>query len=189
MRSILLPFLLLACSLTYAEEDWPYVRVQCDTRSLELVVEEDSARAQRDIPKAKGVQSLYALTQLVEENGQYFRVKRRDFVYGCAIGAVRWKVRVSPWKVNEKTNGMCGGYSPSTQLTVSRGEKRLLDELVFSGYCNPPASDYGVLRVRFSEKASQVIFDLQDERGLYQKVFDFSSLTAFTRDALSREPR
>ena len=98
-------------------DDWPYVRIECDTKTLAILVDEGNADSEKEIPTAKGTQSLYALTEVKIIDGptgiQDYVVKKRDFLFNCNIAGAKYKLLVSPWKFSPKVNGMCGGYSPS----------------------------------------------------------------------------
>jgi len=139
-----------------AAEDWPYTEASCNKEAHQLLVREKSAKREKDIPKRSGVQSLLALTKLKTINGpagkQGHRVRKRDFWMECDLRESKYKVRISPWKFNTKLNGMCGGYSPSTELTVWRGNAILIDKLVFSGYCNSPDSDFSISSVSILDR-------------------------------------
>ena len=192
MRFGICLLLWLASSFVRAD-DFPYVRVSCDAKGLALVVEESSVSSEADIPSGKGIQSLFALMKVKTIDGpagtQDYLVKKRDFSYDCAMGDARYKVRVSPWKFSAKVNGMCGDYSPSTQLTVLRGEEQLIDKLVFSGYCNSPESDYYIQRIQLSESAKRVVLFLRDRAGPYEREVSFDGLPALKREALVRKPQ
>ena len=172
-------------------DDWPYTRATCDGKTQVVVVEEALAKTEAAIPSGRGIQRLDALTEIKTIEGpagdQDYQVKKREFWSRCNVGGAAYKIRVSPWKFNAKLDGMCGGYSPSTELTVWRNGSRLLGPLVFSGYCDPPDSDYFIQAVRIRERDRNVSFSLVAGSGPYQKVVDFGGVGALKRAELAPE--
>jgi hypothetical protein len=183
-------FALILCSQTVLADEWPYVQVNCDPGAKTLRIEERSASSTSDIPKGKGVQSLRDLTELktidAPSGRQDIRVKIRDFQSSCTLGDITYKLVVSPWKFSARINGMCGGYAPSAQLSVWRSGQRLVDSLIFAGYCNAPESDFGISELRLIEGTQIARFQLVDKEGAFQKDVEFSRLPQLARGALAR---
>ncbi len=187
-----LPFYaLLLCFLVSTaahSEDWPYVRVTCDQRSARLTIEELSAESRELIPNEKGVHSLIALTDIRTMNGptgvQDYRVRKSNVESTCNIGTSHYRLQVSPWKFSAKINGMCGDYSPSTELTVWREGQKLLDKLVFAGFCDPPDSEFAIESVSFDEAARTARVSIRGLRATVQKSLPFSDLIKIERRRL-----
>ena len=184
---------LFMCSAAALADEWPYVKVTCDSAAQVLRVEENSADSSAELPVGKGIQALYDLTVLKTEDGptgvQDYRVKKRDFRSSCNLRGAAYKVIVSPWKFSAKINGMCGGYSPSAQLSVLRNNQKLIDKLIFSGFCNPPESEFGITEVRLIAANSIAEFELIDQKGKYQKRISFTALPRLERTSLVRDAR
>jgi hypothetical protein len=77
----------------------------------------------------------------------------------CQLGSATYAIQVSPWNWNNHVGGMCGAGSPEIELTVLRDGRRLLDKLVFGGYCDGTWNEqFAVLPVIFSESARTATF-------------------------------
>ena len=88
-----------------------------------------------------------------------FRHKIADWNTTCQLGSAVYAIEVSPWNWDDHIGGMCGAGSPEVELTVVRNGMRLLDNLVFFGYCDGSWNEQlAVLSVTFSESVSTATF-------------------------------
>jgi len=185
--AVLLLTVLVGPCIAYADE-WPYAKVSCEKDTKQVVIEELSAEEQDRIPKQPGVQDLIALTTLETRNGpsgkQDFRVRKADFWFECDIDHSHYKIKISPWKFSPKIAGMCGGYFPSIQLSVWRASRKLLDKLIFSGFCNPPESDFFIPSVRFLESERAAIVVVDSEKGPAEQRLAYAALASLRREQL-----
>jgi len=185
--AVLLLTVLVGPCIAHADE-WPYAKVTCDKETGQLIVEELETDERERIPREPGVQDLMALTQLRTLDGpagtQDYRVPRSDFRFECDLGRSHFKVKISPWKFNQKVAGMCGGYDPSIQLSVWRASRKLLDKLIFTGFCNPPESDFGIVAVKLLEGEQAAVILIGGEGGRVERRIPFSKLGKLHREQL-----
>jgi len=178
-----------AVSGAVRSEDWPYARITCDRSSNQLFVEQRTAENEEDIPKGRGVQSLFALTQLETVDGpsgpQDYRVRKRSFTFTCDLRGSHYRLQIAPWKFNQKINGECGDYSPSIELTVWRQKHKLLTGLIFSGFCNPPESAFSIAAVRFLESDQSAIFLVSASGRTSERRIPFAAVESLQRQQLS----
>jgi hypothetical protein len=115
---------------------------------------------------------------------QDYRVRKGNFKIACTLGAAHYRLQVSPWKFSTKISGMCGDYSPSTELTVWRDGRKLIDKLVFAGFCNPPDSEFAIEMVSFDEHSRTAQVSIRGLKGTFRKALAFPSLMKLERRQL-----
>lgn len=171
-------------------DDWPYAKVTCDKENKTVRIEEFSADDRAEIPNVQGVQDLYALTEVKTLRGPSIDddviVKKKDFWFKCKLGQAEYKVRISPWKFSPRVNGMCGAYSPSIELTVWRGGLKLMNKIVFSGYCNPPDSESAIGAITLQEESKNASIDVSGAGQSQTKVIAFPALPKMFREDIVR---
>jgi hypothetical protein len=170
--------------------DFPYVEVTCSKEAGQLIIKELSVDDEKLIPAGKQVQSLIAMTEIKTIDGpagkQDHRVRKRNYRTECEVAGAKYRVQVAPWNFNPRVNGMCGGYAPSTELTVWRGKERLVNHLVFSGFCNPPDSDLSIETVSLNEATKTAEISVNSSKGRADERVPFSELKKIKRQQLLR---
>src|SRR5262245_9052378 len=121
MRTVLTGIVALLICLSARAESENYAQIYCDTANSELSVSElwvEDALDLVSVPKGAKIKPMYYLVKTVTgEFGEYM-VKEKEWSTTCRLGAATYEVLISPWKYNSKMNGMCGGGSPSVELSL-----------------------------------------------------------------------
>ena len=180
---------LLFCSPCAMAEGSAYFKVTCDASSKSVQIEELSL-SDDETPSSDlhSIRSLGALETIPTDIGpQDVFVQKRTFRRECTLGPARYLIEVAPWKWNPRFMGMCGAGNPSVRLTVWRSGRKLLNGLIFRGYCNPPESLFQILRVDLSEVSRSVTISLQDnntEEAIPPRVIPYRDAPKLVREQL-----
>ena len=143
-------------------EFFNFAKVKCDPQRSMLTIAEDETEEPEKYVSEAGFQTK-AMDDLVRienvSDTDSFRHKIADWNTTCQLGSAVYAIEVSPWNWDDHIGGMCGAGSPEVELTVVRNGMRLLDNLVFFGYCDGSWNEQlAVLSVTFSESVSTATF-------------------------------
>jgi hypothetical protein len=162
-RSLLLLLALSAFGSKVAFAEFSnFAKVKCDLQRSMLTIAEDETEEPEKYTPEPGFQTK-AMDDLVRiedvSDIDSYRHKVADWKTTCQLGSAAYAIEISPWNWNDHIGGMCGAGSPEIELTVIRNGRRLLNELVFWGYCDNTWNEkLAVLSVTFSESARTATF-------------------------------
>jgi len=119
-------------------ELWTYAQIHCNIEKSTLTISEILVEDEGDIVRIQEAETkpLDDLMKLATGNNGDYKIKDKDWLSSCSIGGSQYKIKISPWKYNSRVNGMCGGGSPSIELSVERKRDNLAKGIVFSGSCD-----------------------------------------------------
>jgi hypothetical protein len=194
-RRLLLLALFVFVSQGAHAEFFTFAKVKCDSRGSTLVIaEDDTEEPEKYVPEpgfqTKAMDDLVRIEDVSDTDS--YRHKVADWKTTCQLGSAVYEIQVSPWTWNNHVGGMCGAGSPEIELTVLRNRRRLLDKLVFSGYCDGTWNEQlAVLSVTFSESAGTATFTVDvvpNGDGPKQLPFAYAKLPHLARIDLHNAP-
>jgi hypothetical protein len=159
VKTACLLLVVLGCSAVRADI-WTYFSVTCDARKMTVTISERDVEDVNVKSNAKDLTSISSLGKIqtipTPAGPKDIFVKQKTFRKTCDLGGSRYVIEVAPWKWNPVINGMCGGGDPSVQLSAWRNRQRIVKDLIFDGYCNPPETNTAVTGVLLSESRQLV---------------------------------
>jgi len=187
---LILTFSIGHTSLAFADDPDSMVRITCDNKKSNLLVEEFSEEMDFDVPYPRVIKptdmtiSVRGLMWATESAGGVVTWHNKTIRRICHLGKHTFVATLNGYKFNENVQGMCGAGSPAPSLTIHKDGKLVAKNLVFDNTCVSPKL---IRSIRFDPKANLALIAFLDTESESESELSVSTTTPISREKLFGE--
>lgn len=135
---------ILWSSVSLADDPDSMVRISCDGKQKQLVIETFAQEMEFDVSYPREIKpndttiSMRGLMWATESDKGVVTWHHKTVHRTCQIGKHKYVATLDGYKFNENIQGMCGAGSADLALTVHKDGKMLAKDLLFNNSCVSP---------------------------------------------------